>query len=214
MFSRAKESALSAVRPYLAKGVEPELALFMLVTLPVVTVALRAADEQSRRTMEEPGPPASFPPKADQNRAKARLFPWVKKGQTVSVATPVGVANLEEVMAEVSVGGGVVAAVAEENREDRLRAEMKRLQEELTSATKLAAKVGALERANARLMKEVADLSKPLSPEEIHRLAEKENERCDVLVIRFSVEVGDRGGGQVAEQLCHVGWSARGCGRV
>ena len=54
MLAQAKETAFDGVRPYLPKGVEPETALFMLVTLPVLTVALRAADENSRRPMPPP----------------------------------------------------------------------------------------------------------------------------------------------------------------
>ena len=63
MLDNAKNTAFNGVRPYLPKGVEPELALFMLTTLPVLTVALRTADENSRRPKPPPLPPGYRPPR-------------------------------------------------------------------------------------------------------------------------------------------------------
>ncbi len=63
MFSAAKDTAFNGVRPYLPRGVEPELALFMLTTLPVLTVALRTADENYRRPKPPPLPPGYVPPR-------------------------------------------------------------------------------------------------------------------------------------------------------
>ncbi|CAM9835433.1 unnamed protein product, partial [Laminaria digitata] len=180
MLADAKETAFSGVRSYLPKGVEPELALFMLVTLPVLTVALRSADENSRRPMPPPAPKsdtASPPPritrfpnspaKVDAAAvAEARAERELQEAETAAeaaaaaAAAPVVVPGEALTVAGVGVGGGGAAAAAvAAGGPDRLRAELERLQVELAAATKLAAKVEALETANKRLMTQVADLS-------------------------------------------------------
>lgn len=78
--------------------------------------------------------------------------------------------------AVVDLEGGVAAAVAA--KPEAMTAELARLRGELAAAGKLAAKVEALERANARLLVEVADLRKEPSMEEIKLRAEKEAARC------------------------------------
>lgn len=205
MFSRAKETVFSAMRPYLAKGVEPELALFMLATLPVITVALRAADEQSRRPMEAPRPLDYRPPRVvryPKSPAKAdqKLIAKDRAQYATAAVTAPGdaAADVMDSVDEANLTGDVKAAVAVEDGEEKLRAELKRLRRELASATMLAGKVEALERANARLMKQVAELSMPPSPEEIQRLAEKEAERCDSFEAFFFFFGG--GGGRILEK--------------
>lgn len=186
MFSQAKETVFSAMRPYLAKGVEPELALFMLATLPVITVALRAADEQSRRPMEPPRPLDYRPPRVvrypnSPAKADQRLIAEDRaQYATTAVTAPVAAAaNVMDSVGTTNLTEGVEAEAAVEDGEEKLRAELKRLRIELASATMLTGKVEALERDNARLMKQVAELSKPPSPKKTQRLAKKKAERCD-----------------------------------
>lgn len=65
MFSAAKASAAKALSPYLTQkelDAATELSIFMLVTLPVLTVALRSADANSRRPMPPRGQPLAPPP--------------------------------------------------------------------------------------------------------------------------------------------------------
>lgn len=88
--------------------------------------------------------------------------------------------------AVVDLEGGVAAAVAA--KPETMTAELARLRGELAAAGKLAAKVEALERANARLMVEVADLRKEPSLEEIKLRADREAARC-VFVVSLSCRV-------------------------
>lgn len=184
MLAQAKETAFAGVRSYLPKGVEPELALFMLVTLPVLTVALRSADENSRRPMPPPAPKSetrspppritrfpNSPAKVDaaavaEARAARELQEAEKavvvaaaEAEAASVAAAAAAAAPAVVPGAAGAGlaGGVSAAAAAGS--DKLRKELEKLQAELAAATKLAAKVEALETANARLMAQVADLS-------------------------------------------------------
>lgn len=188
MFSQAKEAVFSAMRPCLAKGVEPELALFMLATLPVITVALRAADEQSRRPMEPPQPldyrptrvvryPNS-PAKVDQKLIAEDRAQYAATAVTAPVVAAAA-SNVTDSVSTANLTRDVEAEAVVEDVEEKLRVELKRLRLELASATMLTGKVEALEKANARLIKQVAELSRPPSPEDIQRLAEKEAERCD-----------------------------------
>ena len=178
MLAQAKETAFAGVRSYLPKGVEPELALFMLVTLPVLTVALRSADENSRRPMPPPlpkGKPLHPPPritrfpnspaKVDaaavaEARAARELLEAEQAVAVAAAEAEAAVAAAAAAAVPVVVPGavGVVAAAAAGT--NKLTTELERLQAELAAATKLAAKVEALETANARLMAQVADLSK------------------------------------------------------
>lgn len=179
MLAQAKETAFAGVRPYLPKGVEPELALFMLVTLPVLTVALRSADENSRRPMPPPlpkGEPLSPRPRitrfpnspakvdaaavAEARAARELLEAEQAVAAAEAEAEAAAVAAAAAAAAVAVVGPGAVAAAAAPVGSNKLTAELERLQAELAAATKLAAKVEALETANARLMAQVADLSK------------------------------------------------------
>lgn len=197
MFAHAKETAFSGVRQYLPKGVEPELALFMLVTLPVLTVALRTADENSRRPKPPPLPPGYRPPRlvrfpnspakvdaeavaearrARQAQEEADAVKELGKGLAAApvpaAVTPAAVPATATAAAVADLEDGVAAAVAA--NPDAMTAELARLRKELAAAGKLAVKVEALERANARLMGQVAELSKQPSLEEIRLRAEKE----------------------------------------
>lgn len=78
--------------------------------------------------------------------------------------------------AVVNLEGGVAAAVAA--KPEAMTAELARLRGELAAAGKLATKVEALERANARLMAEVSELRKEPSLEEIKLRVEREAARC------------------------------------
>lgn len=199
MISKAKETAFNGIRPYLPKGAEPELALFMLVTLPVLTVALRSADENSRRPKPDPLPPVSRPPRITRYpnspaKVDAAAVAEARKEREAradvdAVATlrkELAARGLAAVPAEEGapaaevLHGGVAKAVAE--KPDAITAELARLREELAAAGKLAAKVEALERANARLMGQVADLSKTPSIEEVRLRAEKEAKRYECIV--------------------------------
>lgn len=222
MFAHAKETAFSGIRPYLPKGVEPELALFMLVTLPVLTVALRTADENSRRPKPPPLPPGYRPPRlvrfpnspakvdaeavAEARRARQAqedvdAVKMLRKELAMAAepvpaatatATDVAVADLED---------GVAAAVAA--NPDAMTAELARLRKELAAAGKLAVKVEALERANARLMGQVAELSKQPSLEEIRLRAEKESMRCVFFVcVRVCVTSVHLRSNDAANRLC------------
>lgn len=206
MLSKAKETAFNGIRSYLPKGTEPELALFMLVTLPVLTVALRSADENSRRPKQDPLPAGAPPPRitrypnspakvdaeavaeARKEReaqadveAVAKLREELAERSLAAVPVPEGAPAVETAAVE-GLHGGVAAAVAE--KPDAITAELARLREELAAAGKLAAKVEALERANARLMGQVAELGKTPSIEEVRLRAEKEATRY-VCVVRI-----------------------------
>lgn len=198
IMDQAKETSLRNLRPYLPKSVEPELALFMLATLPVVTVALRAADENSRRPKPLPLPEGyvaprvvrfpNSPAKVDAEAvAEARAAREAAEAASaaasaaaaVAAPTPAAVSEAEaelDVKLEADLENGVVAAA--EADPEGLRAELARLRGELAAATKLTAKLEALERANARLMSQVADLSEQPSLQEMQRRAEKEEARC------------------------------------
>lgn len=204
MFNQAKENALKITKPFLPKGVEPELAIFMLATLPVLTVALRAADENSRRPKAPPLSPAArvapkyrpprstrfpnSPAKVDaeafgearavEAAAKAAAEAAAEAAAKVAATSPVTTVESAEVGVAAAAGGlkgGVEAAVAV--GEDKLRAELTRLREDLSATTKLAAKLEALEKANARLMEQVSALSKQPSLQDMDVRAEKEKAR-------------------------------------
>ena len=208
MLSHAKETAFSRARSYLPKGVEPELALFMLVTLPVLTVALRSADENSRRPMPPPlseSDTAARPPRvtkfpnspAKVDAAAVAEARAVREAAAAEVAVELAAKEAEsaaaaaeaaaaapvaELLAEgagVEVAAAVGAAMAA--GPDSMRAELEKLQAELAAATKLAAKVEALEKANARLITQVADLSKQpeLAEAGAGDTKDKEDSRCE-----------------------------------
>lgn len=200
MLSQAKETAFQRIRSYLPKGVEPELALFMLVTLPVLTVALRAADENSRKP-KEPSPPEGFrapritrypnsPAKADAEavaEARAAAAAVTAKAlaaaavaaatDAVTITCPGDTATATSTVTATTSGlkDGVNAAA--EADPERLRAELAQLRMELAATNKLATKLEALERANLRLMEQVANLSKQPSLQEIQSRAEREEAR-------------------------------------
>ncbi|CAN0087826.1 unnamed protein product, partial [Hapterophycus canaliculatus] len=211
MLSRAKETAFNGVRPYLPRGGEPELALFMLVTLPVLTVALRAADENYRRPKPPPLPPGYRPPRPPRTvrfpnspaKVDAEAAAEARKAREAEEDIKIVKALRQELAAKAPIGAAAAAAagtgaasppalggataVPEETAAavveavaadpDAVVAELSRLRRELAAAGRLAAKVEALERANARLVGQVADLSRQPSPEAVRLSVEKEATR-------------------------------------
>lgn len=203
MFSAAKQTAAKSLslKP---SQIEPttDLAIFMLATLPVLTVALRAADVNSRRSMPPRGQITprivrfpNSPAKVDREaveEARAAAAAAVAAAASVAPTSVVPDANAEtvsvetipkkvktivakEILTGVGLGRDVAAAVAADPVV--LQAELTRLRSELQSATKLAEKVRALETANARLSGQVAELSRRPAPEELLRQAERREAR-------------------------------------
>lgn len=195
MFSAAKASAAKALNPYLTQreiDAAAELSIFMLATLPVLTLALRAADANSRRPMLPRGQPPPPPPVrivkfpnspakvdreavAEASKAAATATATVIPGTAAVVPEEVKTVVAAEILSEVGLAGEVATAAAADPT--KLEAELKRLRSELATKTQLAEKVKALEQANARLSGRIAELNRQPSPAEVLRRAEQQDAR-------------------------------------